>query len=152
MNEDYLIHYGVLGMKWGVRKKRYNFIKSMVKKQQKYKEEVKWNKSYKKEDRAMDRFTFGKNGAKRINNRMNKGQSHKKAYAIELGRSAATNALISLAVDDYMTGGVMHRAVGKKIFDSYMKSKAAKTAAKSIVKIAQNHYFDPIDATYRVIN
>ena len=121
MSEDYLIHYGILGMKWGVRKKNYNFIKSMVNKQQKYKGEVKWNKSYKKEDRTMDRFTFGKNGTKRINNRMNKGQSYKKAYAIELGRSAATIALISLAVGDYATGGAMHRAAGKKIFDSYVK-------------------------------
>lgn len=34
MSDDYLIHYGVLGMKWGVRKKRANSIKSISKKKQ----------------------------------------------------------------------------------------------------------------------
>ena len=83
---------------------------------------------------------------------MNKGQSYKKAFVKELSRSAVIGLLESFAIGDYMTGGAMHRAVGKKFFDSYMKSKAAKAAAKSIVKIGQNHYFDPIDVTYKIIN
>jgi hypothetical protein len=68
---------------------------------------------------------------------------------MELSRSAVIGLLESFTIGDYMTGGSMHRAVGKKFFDSYMKSKAA---VKSIVKIGQNHYFDPIVVTYKIIN
>lgn len=65
---DYLIHYGVPGMKWGVR-------------------HDKWNKGYSEIQRKRDRKVYGKRGVKRINRDMNRyGDSVSGARSTEAGR------------------------------------------------------------------
>lgn len=65
-----LAHYGVKGMKWGVRKDRQTA-------------KNKRNANYTKEQRNRDHNEFGRAGVKRINQRMNKGMGVKKARAKE---------------------------------------------------------------------
>ena len=57
MYPDYLAHYGVKGMKWGVRKKEEQ------------------NKLYTVAQRKADRSMYGLGGERRINKRMNSGQN-----------------------------------------------------------------------------
>lgn len=66
MYSDYLAHFGVKGMKWGHRKKEEQ------------------NKRYGKNQRQDDYTIYGRRGVKRINRRMNKGQTHKQASRREL--------------------------------------------------------------------
>lgn len=136
MNE--LMHYGVLGMKWGHHKVR----------DASNKKKTEWNKNYSKSDRNIDTMIFGKSGVKRINKRMNKGQSYLKAESIEAGQYMVKSSLLTIGTMDVLTGGQLHRAVGKVVVDKYMKSKAAK----SVIKIAQNHKFDPIDVPFKIVN
>lgn len=145
MSNEYLSHHGVKGMKWGVRKEAFN---KNAKRAANSNADKNYNKAYKKIDRITDEYVYGKRGVDRINKRMNKGQSYLKASTIEMGRSFVKSALVSFGTADIATGGMVHRAVGKKIVDSYMKSKAAK----SVVKISQNHYFDPIDVPFKTVN
>lgn len=67
MYEEYLIHYGVKGMKWGIRKKSTE----------------PQNKRYDVNQRKNDKDIFGKRGVRRINRRMNKGKTHKQAERAE---------------------------------------------------------------------
>ena len=83
MNE--LMHYGVLGMKWGHHKVR----------DASNKKKTEWNKNYSKSDRNIDTMIFGKSGVKRINKRMNKGQSYLKAESIEAGQYMVKSSLLS---------------------------------------------------------
>lgn len=144
MNNNYLAHHWIKGMKWGVRRYQ-NSDGSLTSAGRKRNQN--WNRSYKKIDRSSDKVIYGNGGVKRINKRMNKGQSYAKAWTIELGRATVINTLVGIGTMDVITEGYLHRAAGKKIVDSYLKSKAAK----AVVKIAQNHYYDPIDTTFKVI-
>ncbi|WP_218969596.1 hypothetical protein, partial [Streptomyces sp. JV178] len=70
---DDLAHYGVKGMKWGVRRAERDAP----------------NSRYSSVNRAKDRKTHGDKGVKRINRRLNKGQTLKKARARETTRKTA---------------------------------------------------------------
>lgn len=75
--EEELAHFGVKGMKWGVRK---------APEQQ--------NRRYGAEKRESDQRHYGKGGVKRINRRLNKGQSYRKAVAKEIVISGLKEATI----------------------------------------------------------
>ena len=98
----------------------------------------------------MDQYVYGKSGVKRIKKRMDKGSSYTKAQLMEYGRIAVKNIVKTGIMDQMLLGGYLRKTtihlVGKKFVNSYMKTKAAR----SVVKIAQNHKFDPIDTTYRM--
>lgn len=85
---NYLAHYGVKGMKWGVRRKSRNT----------------YNKNYTERQRKQDRAVYGNRAERRINRRMNEGYGVKGARAIEADRKERTDRRKATA-----------RRVGKKI-------------------------------------
>jgi hypothetical protein len=74
-----LAHYGVKGMKWGVRRAALN----------------KASKDYTPGMRDIDKHAFGERGVKRINRRMNKGQTRKQALGREAVRATSKHLLVS---------------------------------------------------------
>lgn len=68
-NKPYLVHYGVKGMKWGVRRKRNEY-----------------NKNYTDKQRKQDRAVYGRGAERRINRRMNEGYGVRGARAYEADR------------------------------------------------------------------
>ena len=181
--DPYLAHYGVKGMKWGVRRAERNREKarmhrrfaddydpsqSTVKlsnrqrarmtrnrnkelaKAQKYEDRANYQSMSRKErkanrdkrnsrysdlERGMDKASYGSRGVKRINRRMNKGQSHARAtlaedtrgMAIGLGASAAVIAGLGL----YSMGPTGRRAVLNAV------NNAAKMKAVDLINDAK---------------
>lgn len=84
--ESSLQHYGIKGMKWGVRRfqAKDGSLTSVGRKR------YKANKS--------DEAAFGKKGAQRIANRRNKGDSRQKAVAKEIGIQVGKTAALSTAL------------------------------------------------------
>lgn len=76
---DEIIHFGVKGMRWGVKKQRRTGD----------------NPRYSASKRAEDELAFGENGVKRINDRMNNGKTHKQASDREIARSVVKTLLIA---------------------------------------------------------
>ena len=69
MQQNELMHFGVKGMKWGVRKKT-----STV------------NKNYTSKQRKQDRAFYGQGGEKRINKKLNQGHGLRGARHYEVER------------------------------------------------------------------
>lgn len=193
---DELYHWGIKGMKWGVRRyqnkdgsltpagkkrydyietgnaasKKYNLAKTRMKRAKKsgdneayeraknnFKQvdkETKYDRkrSYHGGDKAIDEATYGKKGQQRIEDRINKGTSRAAARRKEFTRQFSQGVLASVAIADLTTGAHGTKAVlsaGAKAVNSFMQSEAAK---RSVVKIAQNPKFDPIDVMYKIVN
>ena len=116
-----LAHYGVKGMKWGVRRAELN----------------KRNPNYSAKDRSKDqRNNTGINSVKRINRRMNKGQTLEKARKNEVKfkkrrRKAAVATIY----------GVRYRrqiAAGAKVAGTIL-SLTAGIAAQSVARKAETN-------------
>lgn len=86
-HSDELYHFGIKGMKWGVRKSAKS-SKAQLNKP---------NADYTSRQHITDRASYGKKGVKRINRRMNKGQSHFRAATTEMISQAAKISVASLA-------------------------------------------------------
>jgi hypothetical protein len=144
MNDE-LQHYGVKGMKWGVRR-NHNAV----------------NKDYSDKQRKHDRAFYGKGGEKRINKRLNEGHGLRGARHYEAERKERNKKLAKkakrgakaigtvlqvagsiYAIDMAYTGGAVTRAT----------TKAGKAAVKSALSKVGDQMFDYsiLDATGKVL-
>jgi hypothetical protein len=94
-----LAHYGVKGMKWGVKKADPNDNPSP---------------KYSVQQRRKDLRDHGKRGVKRINRRLNKGQTLKKAR----GRETLRNTLQSASVVGALYAANFVRLAGPMVMQS----------------------------------
>lgn len=130
MSEE-LRHYGVKGMKWGVRKNR--------------------NPNYTEKQRQRDRQFYGKGGERRINSKLNKGYGIQSARNYESDRlNRARNKAQSSASIGRMVGGVGGAILGaaspKVVYAGTRfisgkigtKSKGARTAQNVLFTLNMN--------------
>lgn len=110
-----LVHYGVKGMHWGVRKNTPT------------------NSGYGANQQKTDKKNLGRGGVKRINRRMNKGATLDVARKQERSRRAKIRAGVSL--------GVLFApeiAVGAHAANNVLKNSASVLAQKVAVKAETN--------------
>lgn len=129
--ESSLQHWGIKGMKWGVRRfqakdgsltsagrKRYKATKT-------------------------DEATFGKKGAQRIANRRNKGDSRQKAVAKEVGVQVGKTVALSAAIG---AAGIIYNndlyedipktlsSLGKRAINTYLNAAVVDNSGKVLYR------------------
>lgn len=120
-NEEYLMHYGVLGMKWGVRRANKNTH----------------NKNYTDKQRKNDRAFYGKGGEKRINKHLNEGYGLRGARHLEVERKEKiANAKKTAKKGAKKTANVMARVGMMYVADQAFNDGAGTRAVKTTVKYA----------------
>lgn len=137
--DNVIIHHGVKGMKWGVRKKR-KALKDR-------------NPNYKSSQVNYDQKVYGKRYSKKVNKMMNKGRTRAQAKDTLARRgkvrALALTAVAGLAYADYMTNGALHRGtftLGK----NFVNNSAFLQRASVSVKNASNG-IKAVDKGYEVV-
>lgn len=117
---DYLAHYGVKGMRWGVRKQEYN-------------------KNYSEAQRKRDKAVYGGRAVNRINKAMNQGQTisgarSKEAQRINTTRRRAQTAGQVGSTAGKIVGGLAGYVASKKVAE-YMQNKYPEYMDEDIANI-----------------
>lgn len=137
-DESELYHFGVKGMKWGVRRAK-------MKEQRARRAELKKpNPNYGKWQRFADRQVYGKRGERRINKRMNKGQSHLRAQATEAGQQVAKGYLSYKAVQFITSpkGQRIARMAMSKAFNLLRNRHGQETVGNALKEIGNKVIID----------
>lgn len=119
---NYLAHHGVKGMKWGIRKNRYNA-------------------NYTTEQRSRDRSVYGRGGVRRINRSMNRGTPISGARSKEADR--IYNARKVARVAGLVTGAALigvvaykNRDLGMKVGSAIIRHTGSKTLAAAGIGVS----------------
>ena len=106
------MHYGVKGMKWGVRKEPQN-------------------SSYSEKQRKRDLEVYGRGGVKRINRSMNEGSSISGARSKEADRINNARRTATVAGQVGATAGQIGGAAAGVILSKYAKTKISDEAMQA---------------------
>jgi len=104
ISNDYLIHHGVKGMRWGVR-------------------HDKQNPNYSSTQQKRDKAVYGPSGVKRINKNMNKGLSISGARSRESDRINAARRRARIGGQIGNTVGTVGGAIGGIVISKYANKK-----------------------------
>lgn len=134
-----LQHYGVKGMKWGVRRAEKRAAK-------KARDEP--NSTYSSSQRSADQDTYGKRGVKRINRRMNAGKTRNQAQTAELGREVAIGLLATVVPYVALRGGVSLAVNSDRMKADYVRAQAAKRRGENAAnQLLQTDYISSLPVT-----
>lgn len=141
MSDYVLCHYGVKGMKWGVRKK----ISQKISDRRKKTETLKQNLG---EERYNEyRYTYGKKGAERIYNRtVDKQMTYKQAERRELGRQFV-KSIVSTAIGTAISVELAFPGItkaGAKYVENKIGSKFFNTAVLDVSGKVIKRYNTPM--------
>lgn len=109
-NDEFLMHHGVKGMKWGVRKSRNR------------------NPDYSSKQRIRDRKLYGRGAEKRINRRMNNGESVQSARHNEVVKKNRKRKAKNVAA---VVGSAAVATAGAAILYNALKKHGANPATAS---------------------
>ena len=120
---DYMYHYGVKGMKWGVRRKSANQA----------------NPNYSSKQRKQDERLYGAKASKRVNKRLNKGETLISARHAEVEKRDRKEARKKTAKKVKKTAaGVIGTAASLYLTDQLFYGGAGTRAVKKGAKVANN--------------
>lgn len=120
-----IYHFGVKGMRWGVRRAQRNAP----------------NPNYSEAQRAHDRKKVGKRGVKYINRQMNKGKDHDKVY-----RKLRRAVIMRRVMLGYTVASHVLAVAGPRIMNGVAARAAANRGRAAVRGIEMWH---PIHATRR---
>lgn len=122
-------HYGTKGMKWGVHNPHH---------------------SYSEGQQQSDRKFFGKSGVRRINKRLHKGKSRRKAVEAEGTRQFITKTATVLV--GVTAARITLGVIGPMAISSFVGKSASKAGAKAASNMFANSHglprYDAINLTY----